>query len=656
MLSVVPGADAGLQLKHVKEQLRLVPDKGLGYGVLKYIDKVYALQGTDPWEVEFNYLGQMDNMVKDEDSSLLSGASESSGKAMSDSHPVRELLSVNSVVQDGELQVKWSFSSRHFTPDAIAEMSSAYLENLENLIAHCITVETPVFTPSDYNLGEEITNEELDEFLDADHHGAPRKLQLESMSRLSGLQEGMLFHSLYDDHAGAYIEQFTTVMTNVDPEIFAKSWDQLLRNHSILRSAFYYDEFKIPVQCVYRDVKIPMNVVDCSGMSKEEQEQFIHNYEQADRLNSFDLTAAPLMRIYLIRLEENRYRLFWTYHHVLLDGWSLAVLMIELVRVYEQLITGKTALSVSEDRYEDYIRYVERQDKEEATAYWKKYLNGLDEPGLLPFISVTADRTKGIGLYKNEKLHFDREATAEITRYVQRNHITVNTLMQGVWAYLLSRYTGNKDVVYGVIVSGRPDDLAGVEQRVGMYINTLPLRASTETLQSVSGWLQEIQADQISSRNYQYTTLNDIRRWSAVSGELFDTLLVFENYPVDKALSSESWKLETEDVSMNEQGNYPLGLIIGSGEVTNITFNYNSTLLDTTYAAAIAGHFKTALLYIIAQENATLNDVEILSEAEKSKLLKGSSGNSFAYPSDKTLTDIFEEQVIKLPSATAVIF
>ena len=284
----------------------------------------------------------------------------------------------------------------------------------------------------------------------------------------------MLFHSLYDDHAGAYIEQFTTVLTGVEPEIFTKSWDQLLRNHSILRSGFYYNEFKIPVQCVYRDVKIPVNVMDCSGMSKEEQEQYIHNYEQADRLQAFELTAAPLMRIYLIRMDENRYRLFWTYHHVLLDGWSLAVLLGELLQVYEQMVTGKTALAASEDRYEDYIHYIERQDKEEATSYWKKYLNGLDESSLLPFISITADRTKGIGLYKDESLHLDRETTSRITRYAQRNHITLNTLMQGVWAYLLSRYTGNKDVVYGVIVSGRPDDLAGVEQRVGMYINTLP--------------------------------------------------------------------------------------------------------------------------------------------------------------------------------------
>ncbi|MHA4812691.1 condensation domain-containing protein, partial [Flavitalea flava] len=260
----------------------------------------------------------------------------------------------------------------------------------------------------------------------------------------SGLQEGMLFHSLYDQRAGAYIEQFSGQIQKLDPAAFRKSWETIVARHSILRSGFYADVFSIPVQVVYRQAAIPMEILDWRMMPASEQEAAIKAYDDSDRRRGFDLRHAPLMRITLMRLGEERYRMLWTHHHILLDGWSLPLLLEELLQVYEALQTGGEPEAVDADRYEDYIRYIESRDQDGERAYWEGYLQGVEGSTLLPFIEPTAERNKGLGAYGEEEVWINSRETAGIVAYVQRQRITVNTLMQGIWSYLLYRYTGSR--------------------------------------------------------------------------------------------------------------------------------------------------------------------------------------------------------------------
>ncbi|MBB6274141.1 amino acid adenylation domain-containing protein/non-ribosomal peptide synthase protein (TIGR01720 family), partial [Pedobacter cryoconitis] len=654
MLSVAPDADYGLQLKHIKEQLRQIPDKGLGYGVLKYIDKADALQGIDPWEVEFNYLGQLDNLVQEEGNTLLSAAAESTGRSTAESHPIRELLSVNSFIQGGELRMSWSFSKRHFTADALIAIAASYLENLENLIKHAVAVEIPVFTPSDYNLGEEITNEELDKFLDADYNGAPRRLQLESMSRLSGLQEGMLFHSFYDEQTGAYSKHFCCDLVAPNIDFFIQSWNAVIQNHTILRTGFNYKEFKIPVQLVYSDVKMPFRVLDCSMLNKVEQQDYINKYKEEDLKKGFDFTIAPLMHISLLKLDNDRYHMLWTHHHILLDGWSMPILMEELFNNYELLASGKAIQVGTPDRYEDYIRYIERQDKEESTAYWQKYLDGLEEASLLPFIQTISERTKVQGGYGDEKLHFDAAYAERLFAYTQQNRVTINTLMQGVWSYLLYRYTGRKDIVFGVVVSGRPENLSGVEDAVGMYINTLPLHNKIHLSQSIAEGLQQLQTEQSESRAYQYNSMSEIQRLFGIGGDLFDTLMVFENYPVSETLDAQPWKLNVENISTQEHSNFPLGIIIAAGKEVSINFTYNS-LLEPGYVKAIASHFKVVLEQIISSKNLKFGDIDLFTTVEKEHLLHDFNDKSISAEPSQTVIARFAEQVARNPESLAIV-
>ncbi|MBN8750056.1 MAG: hypothetical protein J0I65_21440, partial [Variovorax sp.] len=335
------GKSGGDRLRAVKEALRRVPDKGLGYGVLRYMKGEPGLAGVE-WELVFNYLGQLDQVVEgrgDGGAGLLRSAKEWPGEGISEEQPVGEKLLVGTAVQGGRLVVRWSYSRRHYRKETIAALVGKYLRALEELIDHCVEQGRQgkvVSSPSDYGLGEVMSREELDGFV-ADQGDR----EVESMSRLSGLQEGMLFHGLYDGEAGAYIEQFGCRMRELRVEVFVRSWEYLMRRHSILRSGFWPEAFGVPVQVVYGKVRLPVEEVDLRGLSAEEQVKAIEDYEHRDRQRGFDFGQAPLMRIGLLRTGAEEYWMVWTHHHMLLDGWSLQLLLGELLETYEGLVKGE---------------------------------------------------------------------------------------------------------------------------------------------------------------------------------------------------------------------------------------------------------------------------------------------------------------------------
>ncbi|MEO7583966.1 MAG: non-ribosomal peptide synthase/polyketide synthase [Ferruginibacter sp.] len=653
LLQVNETLDAASLIKTVKEQLRQVPDKGIGFGVLKYINNESSYRSKPSWDIVFNYLGQADNIFSA--GNFLSVATESAGAERSEQFVVTDKLAINGMVQGGELMLTWTYSEKHYRQETVISLVDKFKHNLEQLIDHCLQRANAgkVGTPSDFGLGKEITYHELDKFLAAPFRGKARKESFESMYRLSGLQQGMLFHGLYDEGGAGYINHFWSDLLDPNLDIFKKSWKHVLKAHSVLRSAFYHDAFNAPVQVVYQEAKLPIEVIDLRGLDDAAQAIAILAFAEADKAKGFDFTQPPLMRIALLRLDDHRYRMLWSSHHILFDGWSRSILMGEFLKVYESYVSVNSPLQLPEDKYEDYIRYIEKIDQNKETAYWTNYLSGIEQSTLLPFIATSmAERNKGIGIYGSFVLEISEKSTAKIESFAQANRITINTVMQGVWSYLLHRYTGNRDIVYGVIVSGRPEDLSHVEQRIGMFINALPLHSSLTEAEPVIKWLQNIQQEQVASRQYQYTSLHQVQAWSGVQGDLFDSLLVFENYPVSKVLASMQWSLQVENVSVKEQTNYPLCLIINSGESINIDFNYNTALLSEQGVREISAHFENVLIQLIEKSNAAMQDIELLT-ANEATLLQSFNDTKTDYPNNKTLVDLFEEQVLRTPLAIA---
>lgn len=474
-----------------------------------------------------------------------------------------------------------------------------------------------------------------------------------ALYRLSGLQEGMLFYGLYDDGTGAYINQLSCDLLQPDETIFIKSWQHLFTKHSILRSSFYYDAFSIPVQCVYQSVTLPVTQLDFSHLDAAAKTAAVKEFEEADKRRGFDFRQAPVMRLTLIRLDEQRYRMVWTHHHILLDGWSVPTLLEEFVDTYERLTAGRELLIEEEDRYEDYIRYIAARDKEADEQFWRNYLREVEEGCLLPFVATTAERTKGLGVYAVQQLQLGAAVTARINAYAQRNHITVNTLMQGVWACLLQHYTGRAAITFGVTVSGRPEELPGIERRIGMYINTLPVFAVWRPEQEVTAWLQQIQQEQLQCREHQYTALNDIQRLTGIQGDLFDTILVFENYPVSKAAATSS--LQLDNISFHEQTNYPLDIMVETSTETVVSFNYNTLLLETFYVKQIAAHFEHVLLQITDGAAKQLSDIVLVTPEERQQLLLDFNDTAKAFDLDTTFYHYVEKYARETPGKTAII-
>jgi amino acid adenylation domain-containing protein/non-ribosomal peptide synthase protein (TIGR01720 family) len=643
-------------LLSIKEQLRQIPEKGIGYGVLKYIGAAEGLSGKDPWDLVFNYLGQSDNVIHK--SNWLSGATEDGGQPVNDAIRSNALIEVNSIISGGSLQMNWSYSRSHYTEEDISALSSAYFKCLDKLIKHCREQEEQAAyaIPSDYGLSGDVSYEELNGFLSGLEAGIERRTLLSGVYRLSPLQEGLLFHGLYDETGGAYIEQFRCEVGGLDEAAFTGSWKHLLRQHSILRSSFYADVFNIPVQAVHHNCELPIHRLDYRGKSEEEQQSLIAAYLQTDREAGFDFRSAPLMRFALIRLDELHYEMIWTFHHLILDGWSTPVLMEEFLQTYELLLSGAAIPASAEDNYEDYIRYIAAQNKETAASYWQDYLKDVTEACLLPYIKETVTRTKGIGEYKELLLSLDKEQSDQITTFCSRHHLTVNTLMQAVWSYILYRYTGSEHITYGVTVSGRPEDLPGVERRVGLYINTLPFHTAIVKDQPILTWLSDVQAEMIKGSRFQYNSLSELQGFTRVKGDLFDTMITFQNYPVKELVTTPKWQLKIDNVHIQEQSNYPLSLVIGSGAVISLQCNYNADLVATYYAQQVLLHITHVLQQILQHQQGCIKDLSLLTVAEEAMILKTFNSPLQTAMSSDTVVDLFLRRVVIDRDAIAVVY
>ncbi|NML39137.1 amino acid adenylation domain-containing protein [Chitinophaga sp. G-6-1-13] len=652
------GETVGALIRNVKEHLHQVPDKGIGYGVLRSICKDARLTGRS-WDVLFNYLGRTDNALPDNE--WFRTATESTGEDAPVAHPGSEPLSVNSVLSGEKLVVRWDYNNQYYDEASVAAVAEKYIQCLHQLITHCLEQKATgvtIYTPADYGLSGEVSAEELDAFLgEVQPDGHTRGAAISRCYRLGPLQGGMLFHNLYDGERESYRNQLKCDLSEVDENAFMNAWQYLLKHHSILRSSFHHDVFRIPVQCVHKEVKVPVELLDYRHLPQEEQQRAVQAKEESDRRQPFDFRQPPLMRVVLIRLDDKRYRMLWSSHHILLDGWSLPILVEEFLSAYHELATKQTPEEKPEDLYEDYIRYVSQQDNEKGEDYWRQYLSGVEGATVLPFVSSAAMRVRNSGTYCEELLSIGEVQTNDIAAYARRNRITTNTLMQGIWAFLLSRYTGEEDVVYGAVTSGRPEDLPGVEHRVGMYINTLPLRTVVRDERQVGNWLQDIQQDQQRSRNFQYSSLSEIQRWGGIQGELFDNILAFQNYPVADVIAASARTLKVDNLEILEQAEYPFYISVGASHVISVRFFYNAALIAPLYVQQISTHFSSVLQQIIRNDSLLIRDIQLLNDEDRHQLLFAfnSAATPIPYERNKTVVTLFEEQVARTPEQVAVV-
>ncbi len=483
------------------------------------------------------------------------------------------------------------------------------------------------------------------------------KKNIEDIYPLSPMQQGLLFHSLYAPKSGVYFNQLScTLGGNLNVSALEQAWQQVVDRHAVLRTAFHWKRREQPFQVVYREVKLPIEHLDWRGVSFEEQQKWLDNFLGSDRERGFNFSQPPLMRLTLIQFENN-YQLVWSQHHLIIDGWSSGLVFKEVFDTYNALNRGQDLPMPRSRPYGDYIAWLGKQDLARAEAFWRQKLKGFTAPTPFRVDRVQSNSSSEEKSHAQQKIQLSPETTTVLKSLAGQHQLTLNTLVQGAFALLLSRYSGEEDVVFGATSSGRPGDLAGVESMVGLFINTLPIRVRVTPDELLLSWLKKLQAQQTEARQYEYSPLVEIQAWSDVprGTPLFESILVFENYPVDPSLLEQTDKLEVREVRSIELTNYPLNAIASVGLQLSLSIEYDCQRFDATTITRMLGHFRTLLEEMIANCDRHLKDLQLLTEAERYQLLVEWNDTQTDYPKDKCIHQLFEEQVERCKNSIAVV-
>ncbi|NLG52156.1 MAG: AMP-binding protein, partial [Chloroflexi bacterium] len=476
---------------------------------------------------------------------------------------------------------------------------------------------------------------------------------------LSPMQQGMLFHSLYAPDSGVYVEQTAyTLRGPLDVEAFVRAWQRVVDRHPVLRTAFMGEGLKEPVQVVYREVTILPEQQDWRGLDSAEQQARLDALLQAQRKQGFDLNRPPLFRLALLRTADDAYTLVWTHHHILLDGWSGPLLFQEVFAFYEAFRRGRDLQLPARRPYRDYIVWLKRQDVAAAEAYWQRTLDGFTAPTPLMVDRLSATADDADQPHNHEKVWLSEATTARLQEFARAHGLTMNTLVQGAWALLLSRYSGEQDVVMGATVAGRPADLPGSAEMIGLFINTLPVRVRLSPDALLIPWLQSLQAQQSELRQYEYSPLVQVQEWSQVprGTPLFESILVFENYPVESMVGGQhSDLLRIEEVFSFEQTNYPLTVVSGVSRRLLLEIAHDTRRYGQPTVARMLGHLHTLLEGMAADPYRRLADLPMLTDAERQQMLVEWNRTRVDYPADCCASELFEQQGARTPDAVAVV-
>ncbi|MEM9212764.1 MAG: amino acid adenylation domain-containing protein [Cyanobacteria bacterium P01_F01_bin.150] len=688
-------------LKSIKEQIRQ-QKQATDASDPRVLEEPWDL---NPADISFNYLGQL--TIAGE-SKLLSRALESSGQAISSDAPRPYALeivgSITSTPQrlnsstpqlpnasTPQLTLSWTYNPQQISTEAIESLTETFKVALVDLIEHCCSPDAGGHTPSDFPLAP-LTQPTLDTML--------TRLNLKQVANiypLSPMQQGMLFHSLFTPQAGMYAIQVAfdiysaSDQDTFDSAAFEQAWQQTVHCYNSFRTVFVWDGLEQPLQVVAKDARIPVQALDWSAMSVAEQQQRLVDLEKEERSRDFPLIQPPLMRLVVIQQSPKHHHIIWTYHHLLLDGWSMPLVLKEVLTAYQEKAEGRrqkaedgtlqlpnsstpqlafqNLKSKIQNPYAAYISWLMRQDQCRAEEFWREYLAGFTAPTAFRFEASGAKAKQGRVPIANQsqQLCLSETLTQQLRDLCQQQQLTLNTVVQGAFALLLSRYSGETDVVFGATSSGRSPELAGSESMVGLMMNTLPLRVAVNEHQDVISWLQALQAQHIELQQYEFSSLIDIQRWSEVprGTPLFESVVVFENYPVEATLKDNRSTLTVENVQISEQTNLPLSLyVVAEAQLTlNALFDpswfgHDDSETTPPFIARLLGHLQTILESFAESATDTevsIHDIELLTAVER-QLLEDWNQTQLDVDLSPTayVNQRFEAQVNKAPEAIAL--
>ncbi len=484
-----------------------------------------------------------------------------------------------------------------------------------------------------------------------------KKPQIQAMYPLSPMQEGMLSYWLLAEDSIAYQQQMTlTFRGQLDIELFERSFQLLIERYDPLRTIFVYQKVEQPVQVVLTERSGKVSFKDLSLMPLTERKEHLGLIKAQERGRKYDLSKDMLMRLSIVRTETELYQVIWSYHHILMDGWCLGILINDFLKIYAALAAEQAVNLEPVVSYREYINWLETRDTQAAVNYWQHYLRDYEE---LTGIPIQQEGDQGGYLQQESSFLIDEELFTELTRTAEEQQVTVNTILQTIWGILLQRYNQTSDVIFGSVVSGRPAEIVGIERMVGLFINTIPVRIRTGRQMTCRALLQQVQESAVNSTDRDFLPLAEIQAKSELKQHLFDHILVFENYPVEKTVVSaadEKLPLRIIQIEKLDQTNYNLNLLVLPDDGLSVTFKYNALCYQRDFVQRMAGHFLYLIQQLVKNPDLLVDQLKLVTREEELVLLTGLNGQQADYPVQKTINQLFAEQAARTPERIALVY
>jgi amino acid adenylation domain-containing protein/non-ribosomal peptide synthase protein (TIGR01720 family) len=630
LLKVEKAKELSQQIKTVKETLRQIPVKGIGYGILRYLTPMEKKKGKDfqlEPEISFNYLGQFG---QERYPGFFEVSPLKPGLVVSPELHQVYAIEINGMILEGKLNITFRFNCYEYEQQNIQQLVSSYKSNLIKIIHHCSHKKEKELTPSDVGC-KNLSIENLRKIEKYTAAQVGKHLEIVQIYPLTPMQGGMLYHSLRSNVSGTYIDQIVFTFKGViDRSLLEDSFNRLISRHDIFRTVFVYEGLESPLQIVLKERRTKIEYTDITHLSKDEQALHIEKFKSKIRKKGFDAAKDILITISLFKTSENTWKLVWSFHHILMDGWCMGIIFKELTRQYLSLKQGKPVELEPVTPYGKYIQWLEDQDKQEGLRYWQTYL---EEYRQLAGFRQKNQSPGNNHQYKLEEYRvvFNEVLTANLNEIAAKNQVTLNSVFQVLWAVLLQEYNNTDDVVFGAVVSGRTPEVPGIENMVGLFINTLPVRIRKKEGQTFSQLIRDVQKRAIVSKSYEYVPLPEIQSNCLLKRNLFDHILALQNYPLREAIEETGSEEETgftmEKMEAEDQTNYNLNIIVGPAKCLLVKFNYNSFVYEGDFIRSLASHFEEITGKVTENPEILLDDIEMVSEEEKVKILLESNLN-----------------------------
>ncbi|RAY16066.1 non-ribosomal peptide synthetase [Actinomadura craniellae] len=641
--------DAGRAIKRTKERLRELPDHGLGYGLLRYLNPETAprLAELPVPQISFNYLGRF---AVDETAgtpwTALPGTGVLAG-GFDTAMPVAPYtLEINAFTEDRAdgmgLGVTWAWPADLLDEDTVRDLAEGWFAALAALTDHAARPGAGGLTPSDVPLAG-LDQDELDDL-------AAAVPGLTEVLPLAPLQEGLVFHALFDESAeDAYLVQQTIELSGpVDAAALRRAVRALLERHAPLRAGFRQRADGRAVQFVADGAEPSWREADLSHLA--DPEPGLRAEAAAERAERFDLGRPPLLRCALLRLGPERHRLLLTHHHIIADGWSVAIILRDLMALYAP--GGEPPRMPPVTPYRDYLTHLAGLDRTAAHRAWRDALHGLDGPTRL-----VPELEPGRVPSRFERLRVDLPGGAgtALTARARERGLTLSGVLHGAWGVLLGRLTGRRDVVFGSTVSGREAEVTGIESMAGLFINTLPIRLRWSPGDALGAVLDRVQEEQTRLLDHQYVGLPEVQRLAGL-GELFDTLVVVENYPAQGTPRDPGGTVEITGFEVVDASHYPLALVVlpGAGGRLELRLEYDADRLDPGTVHHVAEGLSAVLAAITADPARPVARTEVLTGSGLDRVRAALTGPARPVP-DTTLAAAVADRAARTPDAVAVV-